>query len=117
RFRRVRERRILLVHAPRLSVHVGAVLEGVEDLHLVALLEEHAAVALLLPLALHHRRTPLDVQLHAAEAALRLDAAGTGHHAQDAAVELPAGRVGRLTALRAARPGGPFGEVIAEQHD
>src|SRR6267143_1339032 len=77
--RGIDERGILAVDRACLAVGIGVVLIGIEHLELVYPHQEDAAVAALLPFALHGgRRGPLDVQLHVAEAAGRDEHAGAG---------------------------------------
>ena len=110
---RVHERRVLLVNGARLAVEVGRVLVRVEDLQLVVVHQEHAAVAAALAAALDDRRRgELDVELAAAERLLRLDAAAAGLDGRDAVGDDPR-----------RRPAGggladPLREVLAvEEHD
>src|ERR1039457_6826349 len=83
--------RILTVHGAGLTVEVGLVLIGVQDLEFVASLNDNAAVAATLTFADdYRRRRPIDMQLAIAERLLRDDAAGPvdrGH----AVLHLPRG--------------------------
>ena len=66
--RSIHQRRVLLVDRAGLTVVVSLILIRVEDLHLVALHQEYAAVAAFLAFAFHdRRRRPFDVQLRVAE--------------------------------------------------
>src|SRR5882672_1435859 len=109
--RGIDERGILAVDRACLAVGIGVVLIGIEHLELVYPHQEDAAVAALLPFALHDGwRGPLDVQLYVAEAARRDEHAGAGLYLDVAILHGP---FGRGAVLRA-----PLGQVRAvEQHD
>jgi hypothetical protein len=86
----VGERRELAVERRRLAVGVGLVVVEIQDLDLVALHQEHAAVAASLAVALDlGRRRPLDVQLHVAEALPRPDVAGARLDHEGAVLDPP----------------------------
>ena len=84
---------MLLVNRARLSVVVGLIVVGVENLDFVAFHEKNAAVSAVLSLALRYCRcSPLDVELDIAEPVARRDVAGTKGDFHVSVPDLPFGR-------------------------
>src|SRR6266513_4567301 len=89
----IHERRILTVDRSRLPIGIGVVLVRIEHLQLIYPHQEDSTVPALLAFAFHHRRRgPLDVQLHVAKTARRLDHAGARLYFHVAVLHGPLGR-------------------------
>jgi len=103
--------RELAVHCPDLSVGIGLVLEGVENLHLILAVNDNAGVPTALAVA---DRLPgggkLEVELEIAELFLGLDGAGFWRHLHVAVFNLPSDRFAGLLVLE-------LGEVGAVEQD
>ena len=92
RTHRIGQRNDLLVDAARLAVRIRLVVIAVEDLDLILVLQENAAVppALALP-GNAHRDAPFKMQLETAELFFRPDVAGRLVDREDAVVDDPPG--------------------------
>lgn len=83
---------VLLVYGARLAIRVGAVLVAVEDLYLVAILEEDTAVAAPLAFAFNGGRgAKLEVELAVGKGAAGFDVAGAFYNRHGIGFELPGG--------------------------
>src|ERR1700728_4376881 len=86
----VHERRELPIDGARLAIGVGLILVRIQHLHLVAVVQEHAAVAAILVLAVRRRGLgELHVQLAVSEALARIELTCSGRHLQVTRAEFP----------------------------
>src|SRR5512144_3426297 len=93
----VYERWILPVHGRRLTVGVGAIVVGIEDLHFVPAHQIHPAVATLLSFAARrYGRHPFDVQLAIAESLPGVNVAAPRGDLGVSALDLPVSRLTRI---------------------
>src|SRR5690606_29294739 len=108
---RVDEGRIRAVDSGGLSVGVGDVLVGVQDLHLVPVHEVDSAVAAILVLASWRRGCcPFQMQFDVSESQARLNRPGAGNALEISIAQAPGRRLARRRL--------PGGEILSiEQND